>query len=88
PACFFPQPFGSIASYVLLRLHYRIVEFPANYLPYKKTILAPADIKKSGTAFDLPIAIGILVASEHLHSAALLNEFILKSSTFVYFRYS
>jgi len=39
--------------------------------------LAPADIKKSGTAFDLPIAIGILVASEQLHSTALLNEFII-----------
>lgn len=28
--------------------------------------LAPADIKKTGTAFDLPIAIGVLVASEQL----------------------
>ena len=28
--------------------------------------LAPADIKKSGTAFDLPIAMGILAASEQL----------------------
>jgi magnesium chelatase family protein len=39
--------------------------------------LATTDIKKSGTAFDLPIAIGILVASEPLHSTALLNEFII-----------
>src|SRR6185295_12137952 len=28
--------------------------------------LAPADIKKNGTAFDLPIAIGILAASEQI----------------------
>ena len=28
--------------------------------------LAPADIKKSGTSFDLPIAIGILAASEQI----------------------
>lgn len=28
--------------------------------------LAPADLKKSGTAFDLPIAIGVLTASEQL----------------------
>ena len=27
--------------------------------------MAPADIKKSGTAFDLPIAIGVLAASEN-----------------------
>ena len=36
--------------------------------------LAPADIKKSGTAFDLPIAIGILVASEQLHPNHLFDE--------------
>lgn len=28
--------------------------------------LAPADIRKTGTAFDLPIAIGVLIASEQL----------------------
>jgi magnesium chelatase family protein len=28
--------------------------------------LAPADIKKSGTAFDLPIAIGILAATKRM----------------------
>ncbi len=39
--------------------------------------LAPADIKKSGTAFDLPIAIGILVASEQIHPSHLINEFVV-----------
>src|SRR5579872_6967023 len=31
--------------------------------------LAPADLKKEGTLFDLPIAIGILIASGHLEVA-------------------
>ena len=37
-------------------------------MPRMKVVinLAPADIKKSGTAFDLPIAIGILAASKQL----------------------
>jgi magnesium chelatase family protein len=33
--------------------------------------LAPADVRKEGTAFDLPIAIGILVATGQLASTAL-----------------
>jgi magnesium chelatase family protein len=33
--------------------------------------LAPADIRKEGTAFDLPIALGILAATGQLESAAL-----------------
>lgn len=41
--------------------------------------LAPADVRKVGTAFDLPIAVGILAAAgivpvEHLRSAAFLGE--------------
>ncbi len=36
-------------------------EFPANRVTVN---LAPADIRKEGTAFDLPIAIGILAAQE------------------------
>ncbi len=36
--------------------------------------LAPADVKKAGTGFDLPIALGILAASE-LFSPELLNEY-------------
>ena len=39
--------------------------------------LAPADIKKSGTAFDLPIAIGILAASNQLENIELLNEMVI-----------
>ncbi|MGV8146239.1 MAG: YifB family Mg chelatase-like AAA ATPase [Alkaliphilus sp.] len=44
--------------------------------------LAPADTKKTGTHFDLPIAIGILstqnrVQPEHLHSTVLLGELSL-----------
>src|SRR6266403_6221748 len=33
--------------------------------------LAPADVKKEGPSFDLPIAIGMLAASEQLESAQL-----------------
>jgi len=33
--------------------------------------LAPADVRKDGTAFDLPIAIGILVATGQLDASAL-----------------
>lgn len=39
--------------------------------------LAPADIRKSGTAFDLPIAIGILAASGQLHHTHLLKKYVL-----------
>src|SRR5688500_6117946 len=34
--------------------------------------LAPADIKKSGTEFDLPIALGILGASEQMENKEAL----------------
>jgi magnesium chelatase family protein len=33
--------------------------------------LAPADVKKEGAAFDLPMAIGILAATEQIHQANL-----------------
>lgn len=39
--------------------------------------LAPADIKKIGSHFDLPIAVGILAASEQLPEDALGNAFML-----------
>lgn len=40
--------------------------------PRRVTVnLAPADIKKDGTAFDLPIAVGILVATGQLDAAAV-----------------
>lgn len=37
--------------------------------PLKRVVinLAPADIRKEGTAFDLPLALGILLANEALH---------------------
>ena len=38
--------------------------------------LAPADIKKEGSAFDLPIAIGILAAEDHVNKE-VLNTHIL-----------
>ena len=39
--------------------------------------MAPADIKKSGTAFDLPIALGVLAASEQLKNPELLEHYII-----------
>jgi len=48
-------------------------------LPAKRITvnLAPADLKKEGTLFDLPIAIGILLAGEHLElPKQFLNETI------------
>ncbi|HMK24455.1 MAG TPA: YifB family Mg chelatase-like AAA ATPase [Chitinophagaceae bacterium] len=39
--------------------------------------MAPADIKKSGTAFDLPIALGILGASEQLKNKDALANYII-----------
>ena len=46
--------------------------------PAKKIVinLAPADIKKEGTSFDLPIAIGIIAASEQIESKDL-SKFII-----------
>jgi magnesium chelatase family protein len=39
--------------------------------------LAPADIKKSGTAFDLTIAIGILAAEREILNAELLEKYVI-----------
>ena len=39
--------------------------------------LAPADIKKSGTAFDLPIAVGVLAASEQFKNTIVLNNYVM-----------
>ncbi len=46
--------------------------------PGKKIVinLAPADIKKEGSAYDLPMAIGILAASEQLKNS-LLEKFVI-----------
>jgi len=39
--------------------------------------LAPADIKKSGTAFDLPIAIGLLGATNQLKNSEALSKYVI-----------
>ncbi|MDB5249412.1 MAG: YifB family Mg chelatase-like ATPase [Segetibacter sp.] len=39
--------------------------------------MAPADIKKSGSAFDLPIAIGILGASEQIEKVEVLKDYVI-----------
>src|SRR5437764_9376742 len=36
--------------------------------------LAPADVRKEGSAFDLPIAVGILIATGQLDPEATLNR--------------
>ena len=48
------------------------------YYPHKKIVInmAPADIRKEGSAYDLPIAIGIMAASEQVN-ADLLEQFII-----------
>jgi magnesium chelatase family protein len=48
--------------------------------------LAPADVRKEGAGFDLPIALGILAATGHVESAALdriaiMGELALDGST-------
>ncbi len=50
-----------------------------HYFPRTKVIvnLAPADIRKTGTAFDLPIAIGILGATEQIENAERLSEYVI-----------
>ena len=39
--------------------------------------LAPADLKKSGTAFDLPIALGVLAASEQLENKQAIGKYVI-----------
>ncbi|MGP0567103.1 MULTISPECIES: YifB family Mg chelatase-like AAA ATPase [unclassified Nitrospina] len=55
------------------------LEFPVRRITVN---LAPADIKKEGSAFDLPIALGILAADgivkpDHLHRYLILGELSL-----------
>jgi magnesium chelatase family protein len=49
------------------------------FMPRTKLIisLAPAGIRKSGTAFDLPIALGVLAASGQLANAGILKEYLI-----------
>jgi magnesium chelatase family protein len=49
------------------------------YFPRTKVVvnLAPADIRKTGTAFDLSIAVGILGATEQLDNPERLSEYVI-----------
>lgn len=49
------------------------------HMPRTKVIvnLAPADLRKTGSGLDLPIALGILGASEQLDHAEKLSEFVI-----------
>jgi len=49
------------------------------YMPRTKIVvnLAPAGIRKYGSAFDLPIAIAILAASEQIPDAEKLKEYVI-----------
>ena len=49
------------------------------FMPRTKLVvnLAPADIKKTGTAFDLPIAIGTLGASEQIENPEKLADYLI-----------
>ncbi|MBU3713391.1 MAG: YifB family Mg chelatase-like AAA ATPase [Ferruginibacter sp.] len=49
------------------------------YMPRTKLVvnLAPADIKKTGTAFDLPIAIGTLAATGQINEPERIGEYII-----------
>ena len=49
------------------------------HFPRTKVVvnLAPADIRKSGTAFDLPIAIGTLAASDQFENADKLCDYVI-----------
>src|SRR5690606_8446921 len=49
------------------------------FMPRTKLIvnLAPADIRKSGPAFDLPIAVGVLAATGQLRRARELSDYVV-----------
>jgi magnesium chelatase family protein len=49
------------------------------HMPRTKLVinLSPADLKKTGAAFDLPIAIGILAASEQLQAVSALEDYLI-----------
>ena len=49
------------------------------YMPRTKVVvnLAPADIRKTGSAFDLPITIGVLGASEQIEQPERLKDYII-----------
>ena len=59
------------------RIEAAIINLGYRY-PHKKIVInmAPADIRKEGSAYDLPIAIGILAASEQVNSDRL-EQFVI-----------
>lgn len=63
------------------------LQFSGIGFPHKSTIinLAPADVKKEGAAFDLPMAVGVLAANEkipadHLSEYMIMGELSLDGS--------
>lgn len=62
--------------------HYRIataLEQIGYRIPIRKIVInmAPADIRKEGSAYDLPLAIGILVASDQIKSSIDLEKVMI-----------
>ncbi len=49
------------------------------HMPRTKVLinLSPADLRKTGTAFDLPIAIGLIAASEQLETSFPLHQLLI-----------
>lgn len=67
--------------------HERIIsalEVNGYKFPSKRIVInmAPADIRKEGSAYDLPLAIGILAAAEQLNSSRL-GEYLLMGELFL-----
>ena len=48
-------------------------------MPRTKVVinLSPADIRKSGTAFDLPMAVGILASSGQINNLDILSQYVI-----------
>ena len=55
-------------------LHHNGLRFPSKQIIVN---MAPADIKKEGSAYDLPIAVGILAADEIISTTKLGNNLIM-----------
>ncbi len=55
------------------------IKYHGYHMPRNKTVvnLAPADVKKEGSSYDLPIALGILQASGEITTDALSNYLIM-----------
>lgn len=60
------------------RVHAAVKNSGINSKPQRITVnMAPADIKKEGSSFDLPIAIGLLSANEFVHTDLLADTLLL-----------